>query len=132
MSTLQLKAVSSVVRLFEGLPRYDEAFRLGDEVVANLPPYQELADSWLLDNLTAVQKDNGLPLSTRLERDTGPGLPRVEDRDFSVPHFTVEMETGTARPTSTCARSTSCASTTAGASSCLSHPTNPSRTNAAH
>jgi len=97
MSTLQLKAVSSVVRLFAGLPRYAESFRLGDEVVANLPPYQELADSWLLDNLTAVQKDNGLPLSTRLERDTGPGLPKVEDRDFSVPHFTVEMETGTGK-----------------------------------
>nr|WP_298983830.1 DEAD/DEAH box helicase family protein [uncultured Caldilinea sp.] len=62
-----------------------------------MPPYQELADSWLLDNLTAVQKDNGLPLSTRLERDTGPGLPKVEDRDFSVPHFTVEMETGTGK-----------------------------------
>lgn len=93
----QLQAVASVVRLFAGLPRYDEAFRLGDEVVANLPPYQELADGWLLDNLNAVRQDNGLPPSLYLERDFGPGLPRVEDRNFSVPHFTVEMETGTGK-----------------------------------
>ncbi|MDW8318419.1 MAG: DEAD/DEAH box helicase family protein [Anaerolineae bacterium] len=93
----QLQAVASVVRLFAGLPRYDEAFRLGDEVVANLPPYQELADSWLLDNLNAVRQDNGLPPSLYLERDFGPGLPKVEDRNFSVPHFTVEMETGTGK-----------------------------------
>jgi len=52
------------VRLFEGLPRFDEALRLGDEVVANLPRYEELADNWLLDNLNAVQRQNGLPLSS--------------------------------------------------------------------
>ena len=93
----QLQAVASVVRLFEGLPRYEEAFRLGDEVVANAPPYEELADMWLLDNLIAVQGANGLPLSQHLERDYGPGLAGVEERNFSYPHFTVEMETGTGK-----------------------------------
>ena len=93
----QLQAVESVVRLFEGMPRYEEAFRLGDEVVANVPPYEELADMWLLDNLIAVQGANDLPLSQHLERDYGPGLAHVEERNFSYPHFTVEMETGTGK-----------------------------------
>lgn len=37
----QLQAVASVVRLFEGMPLFDEAFRVGDEVAANLPPDKE-------------------------------------------------------------------------------------------
>jgi len=93
----QLQAVESVVRLFEGISRYEEAFRLGDEVVANVPPYEELADMWLLDNLIAVQGANGLLLSQHLERDYGPGLAGVEEHNFSYPHFTVEMETGTGK-----------------------------------
>lgn len=93
----QLQAVASVVRLFEGLPRFDEAFRLDNEVVANLPRYEELADNWLLDNLNAVQRENGLLLSQRIERDYGLGLVGVEERNFSFPHFTVEMETGTGK-----------------------------------
>ncbi|MDW8395612.1 MAG: DEAD/DEAH box helicase family protein [Anaerolineae bacterium] len=93
----QLRAVESVVRLFEGLPRFDETFRLGDDAVANLPPDQVLSDGWLLDNLRAVQRDNGLSESNQLERDYGLGLAGVEDRSFSVPHFTIEMETGTGK-----------------------------------
>ncbi len=93
----QLQAVASVVRLFEGLPRFDEDLRLGDEVVANLPHYEELADNWMLDNLNAVQRENGLPLSQRIEREYGLGLAGIEERNFSFPHFTVEMETGTGK-----------------------------------
>ena len=36
----QLQAVDSVVRLFEGMPDYEEAFQLRDEVVANVPLYE--------------------------------------------------------------------------------------------
>lgn len=54
----QIRAVKSVTRRFEGLPRYAEACRLDDDIVANLPPYQEPANNWLLDHLRAVQQEN--------------------------------------------------------------------------
>ncbi len=93
----QVQAVASVVRLFEGLPRYEEAFRLGDEVVANMPAFAELPEDLLLADLTAIQKGNGIPQATKLEMDQGLGLEKVCDEGHRYPNFTVEMETGTGK-----------------------------------
>ncbi len=43
----QLDAISSVVELFDGLPHYATEFTLGAEIVANLPEYETLPESWL-------------------------------------------------------------------------------------
>jgi type III restriction enzyme len=96
----QLRAVESVARLFEGMPRYEESYRLSDEIMANLPSGESLADALLLPNLDAVQRDNHIPADSRkgeIERDKGNGLAGVEAADFPTPHFTVEMETGTGK-----------------------------------
>jgi type III restriction enzyme len=89
--------VQSVVRLFEGMPRGEAAFHLGDEIVANLPPFEDLNDPWLLDNLNAAREANGMSPLWHVERDAGPGLAGVESHNFSYPSFTVEMETGTGK-----------------------------------
>ncbi|MGB3216424.1 MAG: DEAD/DEAH box helicase family protein [Anaerolineae bacterium] len=93
----QLQAVESIVRLFEGMTRYDAGFQLGDEIVANLPRYEDLAETWLRDNLHAVQEKNGLPQSMLLDWDTGIGLEGIADESHRFPHFTIEMETGTGK-----------------------------------
>ena len=43
--------INTVAGLFAGLPRAAVEFALGDEVVANLPPFETLNDSWLAANL---------------------------------------------------------------------------------
>jgi type III restriction enzyme len=93
----QLQAVESVVRLFEGAPRFDAALQLGDEIVANLPQFTDLPENLLLANLAAIQAGNGISQSIELEVEQGPGLERVCDEDHHYPSFTVEMETGTGK-----------------------------------
>ena len=93
----QLGAIESAVRLFEGLSRCVVEFQLGEDIVANLPPLEELTPLWLLDNLNSVQAANGLETSHTLEFDTGPGLPGAMDENHRYPNFTVEMETGTGK-----------------------------------
>ena len=64
----QLKAVDSVVRLFEGLAKFDKAFNINAfEVIPNLPESEELWEPNLLDNLMAVQDDNGISPKNRLQ-----------------------------------------------------------------
>jgi len=46
----QLQAVESVVRLFEGAPRFEAAYQPGDEIVANLLEFGGLPNN-LLDSL---------------------------------------------------------------------------------
>ncbi|MBK7199678.1 DEAD/DEAH box helicase family protein [Candidatus Amarolinea dominans] len=79
------------------MTRYDAGFQLGDEIVANLPRYEDLAETWLRDNLHAVQEKNGLPQSMLLDWDTGIGLEGIADESHRFPHFTIEMETGTGK-----------------------------------
>ncbi|MCI0691787.1 hypothetical protein L0337_07225 [candidate division KSB1 bacterium] len=56
----QLSAIESVVRLFDGLPKRSPEFSLGGEIVPNLPPHETLRESWLRENLAAVQQKNGI------------------------------------------------------------------------
>jgi type III restriction enzyme len=95
----QLDAVESVVRLFEGLPRHAAAFALGDEVVPNLPPFEALHETWLYDNLRAVQQANGVAteLLGQLEVDEGLVLDGAGFESWRYPGFTIEMETGTGK-----------------------------------
>jgi type III restriction enzyme len=93
----QLHAVESIVRLFEGMSRTESAFRLGDDVVCNLPPGDDLSEQLLFDNLIAVQQANNLPQAPAVALDAGLGLPGVSDASHSYPHFTIEMETGTGK-----------------------------------
>ena len=93
----QLQAVESVVRLFEGAPRFEAAFQLGDEIVANLPEFADLPDTLLFTNLTTIQEGNGIPQANALEMEQGLGLERVCDEGHRFPNFTVEMETGTGK-----------------------------------
>ncbi len=93
----QVAAVESIVGLFAGFARFEAGFQLGDEIVANLPPFEDLAESWLLDNLRAVQQQNRLPEQFVLDWDSGMGLAGIADENHRYPHFTVEMETGTGK-----------------------------------
>ncbi len=96
----QLRAVESVARLFEGMPRYAAGFGLSDEIVSNLAPGAALAESFLRPNLGEVQRANRIPEDARrgvIEFDQGVGLAGIEDRTILAPHFTVEMETGTGK-----------------------------------
>jgi type III restriction enzyme len=93
----QLTAVESITALFEGFTRQEADFHLGDEIVANLPPYDDLAEIWLLSNLQAVQEHNRLAQQMFLDFDSGMGLAGISDENHRFPHFTVEMETGTGK-----------------------------------
>jgi len=93
----QVQAVKSVVRLFEGMPRYDSAFGWGDEIVANLPPYDLTLNALIQPNLNAVQEGNGLEQTYPVAWDVGLELDGVSQDSHRYPHFTVEMETGTGK-----------------------------------
>ena len=95
----QLDAVESIVRIFEGLPKQAETQMLQAEVVANLPPYENLSETWLYDNLRSAQQDNGIPtpLLGQLEMDDGMVLEDAGLESWRYPHFTIEMETGTGK-----------------------------------
>jgi type III restriction enzyme len=93
----QLKAVDSVVRLFEGLAKFDKAFNINAfEVIPNLPESEELWEPNLLDNLMAVQDDNGIsPKNRDLDVDEGETLQSIDAVRY--PSFSIEMETGTGK-----------------------------------
>ncbi len=95
----QLAAVAAVAGLFEGLPRRAAAFGLGDEVIANLPPYESLSEAWLKDNLRRVQAANDIEAGPAgmLEVDEGLVLDGAGFESWRYPNFTVEMETGTGK-----------------------------------
>ena len=56
----QLDAVEFVACLFEGLPHQNADFKLGDEIIPNLPPFESLSESWLYDNLRQIQQDSNI------------------------------------------------------------------------
>jgi len=93
----QRDAVSSVVELFDGLPAFRADFALGGDIVPNLPPFQSLSESWLLDNLRTVQSNNGLDEAMLLECDDGLVMEGAGDESWRYPNFTIEMETGTGK-----------------------------------
>lgn len=103
----QIDAIDGVVRLFDGLaPQENGGIGWGEDIVTNLPPYQNLSESWLYDNLLAVQETFNQnshdsshidPLAVGLEVDDGLVLEGVGDESWRYPSFTVEMETGTGK-----------------------------------
>ena len=95
----QLEAVESVAGLFAGLPRAAVEFALGDEVVANLPPFETLNDSWLAANLRKVQSANGVTPAflDQFEVENGVVLEGAGYESHRYPSFTIEMETGTGK-----------------------------------
>lgn len=94
----QLIAIESTVKLFDGLPRQDTAFQLGEDIVPNMPPSTTLEENWLLANLNAVRTQNGFedPLLA-LETDDGFELEGISNNSWRYPNFTLEMETGTGK-----------------------------------
>ena len=102
----QTEAVQSTIRLFEGLPRRAAQFALGDEIVANLPRFEALSESWLYDNIVALHREENakersnpqqLTLKPELEMEDGYELEGVGNGSWRYPSFTVEMETGTGK-----------------------------------
>ncbi len=95
----QHDAVEAVARLFEGLPRQTADFKLGDEILPNLPPFESLSESWLYDNLRQIQQDSNIAtdLAGMLEVDDGMVIEGVGNESWRHPSFTIEMETGTGK-----------------------------------
>lgn len=93
----QLEAIQAVVDVFQGLSRFDSAFTLGDGTVPNLPAREMLGETWLLDNVLAVQDRNEIPQVSALAFDEGMVLEGAGNENWRYPSFTVEMETGTGK-----------------------------------
>jgi type III restriction enzyme len=95
----QLQAIEAVTSLFAGQPRIetDLQFILGQSSFAAVANRLELSEAELLDNLHAVQGQNGIALDTELicieeHIETGGG-----PKDVRFCNFSVEMETGTGK-----------------------------------
>jgi type III restriction enzyme len=93
----QLEANQAVVDVFQGLRRFDSAFTLGDGTVPNLPEGESLRETWLLDNLLAVQDREGIERVPELAVDEGMVLEGAGNEPWRSPSFTVKMETGTGK-----------------------------------
>lgn len=103
----QLDAISSVVELFEGVP-YQEQVDLPvvtmNDVTPNFSEEEILDEILLLENLQKIQMKNNeesrgseLEISDDLIVDDGMVMEVVGNDSIRVPHFTVEMETGTGK-----------------------------------
>ncbi|HAF0292487.1 TPA: type III restriction endonuclease subunit R [Salmonella enterica subsp. enterica serovar Typhimurium var. 5-] len=103
----QLDAIESVVDLFEGVPFQNQQDMLSgttEDVVANFPEDEPLDEFLLLDNLQMIQQRNNdekkgseLEISDDLIVDDGMVMENTGYDSVRVPHFTVEMETGTGK-----------------------------------
>jgi type III restriction enzyme len=96
----QLLAIESVTRLFEGTSRRIAEFTMSGEIIPNIPSSETFSESWLRDNLRAVQEQNSIvqpSLGLELEVDDGLVLQGAGDESWRYPSFTIEMETGTGK-----------------------------------
>ena len=93
----QLMAISSVADLFTGLPYLAMEFRLGEDVVPNLPPDSMFDRSWLHENLLQIQTRNLIDRSPSLEEEIEMVLEGAGTETWMYPSFTIEMETGTGK-----------------------------------
>ena len=92
----QLKAIDSVVKLFDGYGKRDTDFKMySSDTIPNMDPYEMLDEQWLFDNLLQVQKKNELVEDMYLNFDDGFEL--LDVNAWRYPYFTVEMETGTGK-----------------------------------
>ncbi len=94
----QNEAVASIVELFDGLFRADtSAYELGDEITPNIPPYYQLDQGWLQDNLQEIQRRNNIKESLSVDVDSGFMVEGVSVDTWEYPSFTIDMETGTGK-----------------------------------
>lgn len=94
----QNEAVASIVELFDGLFRADTgAYELGDEITPNIPPYYQLDQGWLQDNLQEIQRRNNIKESLSVDVDSGFMVEGVSVDTWEYPSFTIDMETGTGK-----------------------------------
>ncbi len=95
----QLQAVESVVLLFEGYTRHETPFRLGDEIVPNIPASDSFDRTWLAENLRAVQEENHIDIGLigNLDIEQEMVLEGAGNESWEYPSITVEMETGTGK-----------------------------------
>ena len=94
----QRLAIESVVNVFDGLPhRTPQDFNLDDEIIPNLPPYEDLMEGWLHENVQTVQEKNGLVPDMTLAVDEGMVLECAGSEVLRYPSVTLEMETGTGK-----------------------------------
>jgi type III restriction enzyme len=93
----QIQAIDSTVQLFEDLPEHATDFQMGDEIIPNLPNNETLGESWLLENLQKIQKQNTLDPQISFDCDDGFMLGDVSVHSWRYPQFTIEMETGTGK-----------------------------------
>jgi type III restriction enzyme len=103
----QLDAIESVVDLFEGIPYQDQQDMLSgttEDIIANFSEDEAIDEYLLLDNLQMVQQRNNddkkgseLEISDDLIVDDGMVMENTGYDSVRVPHFTIEMETGTGK-----------------------------------
>lgn len=91
-------AIEAVVNVFDGLPnRSPQEFKLNDEIIPNLPPYEDLPEEWLHTNIQAVQHTHGIKPDMTLAVDEGMVLEGAGSELWRYPSVTLEMETGTGK-----------------------------------
>jgi len=94
----QIRAIDSVLGLFEGFPRNARAFYMRDECVSNIGADELLDETVLFHNMRMIQEKNGLPTSASLNVDEGFELEVANNIGiWRYPSFTIEMETGTGK-----------------------------------
>jgi type III restriction enzyme len=103
----QIDAIESVVDLFEGIQYQDKLDMLSgttEDIISNFPEDESIDEYLLLDNLQLVQQRNNddkkgsdLEKSDDLIVDDGMVIENTGFDSVRVPHFTVEMETGTGK-----------------------------------
>jgi len=85
-------AIHSVVDLFDGLSSKETGWKMGEEIVPNLPPHQQFDELWLRDNLNNVRERNGFPRQFQLDADEGLVNDWLGVDSWRYPAFTIEME----------------------------------------
>lgn len=103
----QIRAVESVVKLFEGMNRQDTdiEFRLESEesdkdTIPNMDELDEISTDLIKENFDTIRGENGLKVLPELspENDGATLLCTPQSSDYySYPEFTINMETGTGK-----------------------------------
>ncbi len=94
----QIRAIDSILGLFEGFPKNARSFFMGDEGVPNIGADELLDETVLFHNMRTIQEKNGLATSASLNVDEGFELEVANNIGiWRYPSFTIEMETGTGK-----------------------------------
>jgi len=97
----QVEAIQAVIDLFQDIPHQDTGFMTGAGAVVNLPgqslvDYQDEIDQRFTDVQLANRTGGGGMFRT-VDYTMSSGLEGMLARPVEVPHFSVEMETGTGK-----------------------------------